>query len=660
MRIIIDMQGAQTESRYRGIGRYTLSLVLAIIRNNRDHEIILALNGLFTDTIEPIRTLFNGLVPQENIRLWYTPFPTREAEVGNEQRQQIAKQIREAFLISLQPDIVLISSLFEGWSDDAVTDVGTFDDSIAFATILYDLIPLINPDQSVRSNERLQAFFQNKAGSLKRSNGFLAISASARQEALDHEIGSEERIYNISTACDDIFKKVSLDSAEQKKLLKKLGITGSFIMYTGGSDERKNLYRLIEAYAQLPAKLRKAHKLVFVGRMPREFTESFVQLAKTVGIDSGGLIFTGYVSEDELVKLYNCCKLFVFPSLHEGFGLPPLEAMACGAPVIVANATSLPEVAACKESMFDPYSIESIKQKMEHVLTDEVFCSTLIEKGLEHVKTFSWDESAKKALEMLQRTFNAHQEAVSGHHSPERPDRIISRLITSIANGDGPKLADNQRAMVAQAIALSIPAANSSKTLFVDISCPRQIESKTENQQNAAHILQTLLANPPTGYSITPVYAQVDSEGYLYAEAPFSHINNAEIIGTPIEFSAGDVFLGLEPEFQVVPAQQAFLQRMRNNGVTIKFIVYDLLRLSMPKNYASGSTEVFTDWLTTITRSDGVICLSEEVAQQFSQWLQQQKNIKNERFNVDWFPVAASEESSDVGRLSLTPEQLFK
>src|SRR5215475_14506176 len=104
MRIVIDMQGAQTESRFRGIGRYTMSLSQAIARRRGEHEIILALNGLFPDTIEPIRAAFDGLLPQENIRVWYAPGPVRECQPGNDSRREAAECIREAFLASLAPD----------------------------------------------------------------------------------------------------------------------------------------------------------------------------------------------------------------------------------------------------------------------------------------------------------------------------------------------------------------------------------------------------------------------------------------------------------------------------------------------------------------------------------------------------------------------------
>lgn len=97
MRIVIDMQGAQTESQYRGIGRYTRSLALSIVKNRGEHEIILALNGLFTDTIDILRGAFDGLLPQDNIRVWYAPSPVRACSIANRWRIGIAERLKNRF-----------------------------------------------------------------------------------------------------------------------------------------------------------------------------------------------------------------------------------------------------------------------------------------------------------------------------------------------------------------------------------------------------------------------------------------------------------------------------------------------------------------------------------------------------------------------------------
>lgn len=403
MRIVIDMQGAQTESRFRGIGRYTMGFAHAIVRNRGEHEIFLALSGLFPDSIEPIRAAFDGALPQENIRVWYAPSPVKEIDSHNHIRRELAELMREAFIASLQPDVVHITSLFEGYIDDAVTSIGKFDKTTLISVTLYDLIPLLNPEQYLKPNPGYNNYYRRKIESLKNADLLLAISDYAKQEALVPLAISADRIVSVSTAIEKHFKKLTITPEAASKLLGKFNITKSFVLYTGGADERKNLPRLIQAYASLTPELRKQHQLVFAGRMSFNNIEALKAIAKKSGLLTDELIFTGYITEDELVALYNLCQVYIFPSWHEGFGLPVLEAMACGAPVIAANTSSLPEVVGLDDALFDPSSIESIKQKLELALTGEVFRAKLCEHAKQQVKKFSWDITATEAVQAWER-----------------------------------------------------------------------------------------------------------------------------------------------------------------------------------------------------------------------------------------------------------------
>lgn len=398
MRIVIDMQGAQTESRLRGIGRYTLAFAQAVVRNRGEHEVLLALNGLFADTIEPIRAAFDGLLPQENVRVWDAPGPLKEKEEGNDIRRETAELIREAFLASLQPDLIHISSLFEGYVDEAVISIGRFDTQTKVSAILYDLIPRLNPDKYLNPNPRYAAYYERKITSLLQANLLLAISEHSRQEVLHVLSGNSAPIINISAAIGDEFRPIQVTPAQSAALLKRIGITRAIVLYTGGSDERKNLPRLVEAWSMLPVSLRQTHQLLLAGDMLENNVNELRQIANEQGLEPDELIFSGYVTDTELVQLYNLCKIFVLPSWHEGFGLPALEAMACGAPVIGANSSSLPEVIGLDEALFDPFDVADIAQKMAQALDDENFRTRLKSHGLQQAKKFSWDETAKRAI----------------------------------------------------------------------------------------------------------------------------------------------------------------------------------------------------------------------------------------------------------------------
>lgn len=398
MRIVIDLQGAQSKgSRNRGVGRYTVSLAQAIIRNRGEHEIILALNGAFPDTIEPIRAAFDGLIGQEAIRVWQTPGPVGHVNNDNNWRRHTAELVREAFFASLSPDIVLISSLFEGLDDDVVTSVASLSLTVPTAVVLYDLIPLIQRSPYLE-NPVIESWYENKLDHLRRADLLLAISESSRQEGLQYLGFPSEKIINVSTAADPQFGPQQIDAKREQEVRERYALDRPFVMYTGGIDHRKNIEGLIRAYANLPRSLRSTHQLAIVCSIQPASRVFLTKLAKKQGLAADELVLTGFVPDNDLLALYNLCKLFVFPSWHEGFGLPALEAMCCGRAVIGANTSSLPEVIGREDALFDPHNDESITNKIAQALTDDIFRHQLELHGLKQAKLFSWDASSKAAI----------------------------------------------------------------------------------------------------------------------------------------------------------------------------------------------------------------------------------------------------------------------
>jgi glycosyltransferase involved in cell wall biosynthesis len=403
MRIVIDLQGAQsTGSRTRGIGRYTMALARAIVINRKDHEIFLALNGLFPETIEPIRAAFEDLLPQDNILVWHTPGPVAFHDSSNHWSKGAAEKLREAFLASIRPDVVLINSLFEGHGDDAVTSVGNLSQAIPTAVILYDLIPYIYPSP-YRENPSVDTWYREKIEHLRRCDLWLAISESSLQEGIEYLNLPSDWAVNVSTDADACFQPLRISDDEEASVQALYGLNRPFIMYTGGIDHRKNIDGLIRAFAKLPKKLQETHQLAIVCSAQPENRQHLEQLAEKLGVTKSRLILTGFVPENHLLALYNLCSLFVFPSWHEGFGLPALEAMRCGAPVIASNTSSLPEVIGWAEALFDPHSDNEMAKLIGRALSDTDFREALIENGQTQSVKFSWDRSAKRAIEAMER-----------------------------------------------------------------------------------------------------------------------------------------------------------------------------------------------------------------------------------------------------------------
>lgn len=402
MRIVIDLQGAQsTGSRNRGIGRYSLSLAQAIVRNAALHDIVIVLNGMFPESIDEIKVAFSNLLPATSIHVWCYEGSVSHIDKNNRTNRKIAEQLREAFIASLNPDVVLITSLFEGLGDNAVTSIGSFESRLPTATILYDLIPLIH-EKPYLDNPDVNVWYREKLDYLKQSHYLLSISESSRQEALHYLDYNPSNIVNISTAAEDHFfqQEVSLD--KQAYLAQQYSLTKPFVMYTGGIDHRKNIEGLIRAYAALPNDIRKQHQLAIVCSIQEADILRLKQLAKDAKLADDELVLTGYVPEDDLVSLYNLTKLFVFPSWHEGFGLPALEAMKCGKAVIGTNASSLPEVIGLDEALFASKDDTSLTAKMLQVLTDENFRVKLERHALVQAKKFSWDTTALTAIKALE------------------------------------------------------------------------------------------------------------------------------------------------------------------------------------------------------------------------------------------------------------------
>lgn len=397
MRIVIDMQGAQTESRFRGIGRYSTALAQAIVRNAGEHEIWITLNNQMPSGIENVRVSFKGIVPPERIVVFDVPALVSWESPDNAWRRRAAELIRESFLREMRPDIVHVSSLFEGANCcNAVISVGNLASAHLTAVTLYDLIPLLNPEGYLGA-EWIRQWYMDKVANLRQADLLLSISGSAREEAMAALDIAGEHIVNISAAHTDNFRPSQLDEADKRELFARYGITLPYLMYSGALESRKNLYRLMQAFALLPSGLRSSHQLLFVGKVSDLDRLQLEHLAKKLKI-SDDFVLTGYVTDDELVAFFCHCALFVFPSTHEGFGLPALEAMACGAPTIGSNTTSIPEVIGRADALFDPLDTSDIAAKITRALTDADYLLSLRQHALPQAAKFSWDICAKRAI----------------------------------------------------------------------------------------------------------------------------------------------------------------------------------------------------------------------------------------------------------------------
>ena len=401
MRILIDLQGAQTGSRFRGIGRSATALAKAIIRHRGDHEVLILLNGLFEDTIDPIKNDFSSILPVERILVFSVPSPADALSAENAWRIEAAELIREWMIDALAPDVVLVTSLFEGPTDPGIVSVRRLETTTKTVVLLHDLIPFLDPGRHL-AHPQAKKWYYSKIDSLRRADLLLAVSDSSRREAVDALGLDPSRIVAIHSAADERFKKANMSLADERMFLEKLGIQRNFVMFTSKIEPRKNFEGLIRAFGLLSKPVRAKHQLVLVGDHGPEAQISLRHLASAAGLAADDIVFAGHISDSELIVLYSLCSLFVFPSFHEGFGLPALEAMCCGAAVIGSNLTSIPEVIGRKDALFDPHSDQGMAALIERALTDAEFNGSLRAHALQWSKRFSWNKSARLALSAME------------------------------------------------------------------------------------------------------------------------------------------------------------------------------------------------------------------------------------------------------------------
>lgn len=408
MRIVIDLQSCQSGSRKGGIGRYSLSLAKEMIRQSRGHDFWVVLNSLFPAEIRKIRSELIDLLPPDRIKTFHIHGPIAEAHKDNKTRFAVAALARENFIESLRPDFVHVSSLFEGLYEETVTSVGLIGDPRRTAITLYDLIPLVEKEKYL-GPPFVYEYYMTKIAYLKKAGLALSISEFSRLEGIELLGLSDSNVINISSAISPFFKKVSVSVSDELRLKQRLGIRKKFLMYTSSYDQRKNQEGLIKGFAMLPAEQRKDYQIVFVGNGWDAAYQHLRKIAVSSGLSADDIIFPGYITDEDLRLLYSMTSLFVFPSFREGFGLPVLEAMSCGAPTIGSNTTSIPEVIGRSDALFDPSNPNSIGEKIGRALFDEGFRRSLADHAMPQASKFSWTRSASAALDAIESHFDQLQ-----------------------------------------------------------------------------------------------------------------------------------------------------------------------------------------------------------------------------------------------------------
>jgi glycosyltransferase involved in cell wall biosynthesis len=263
---------------------------------------------------------------------------------------------------------------------------------------IHDLIPYILPE-TVGSGYLLK-FIEEMPKIINMADGIITVSECSKRDILKFFPIDETKVFVTPLAADDKYKP--LDRTNCKNILKEnYNIDKPFILYIGGFSPRKNVKSLIISFSEIYKDLQKEYQLLLVGAN-KDDGNSLKQLITNVNMDSK-IKFTGFVPEEVLPIFYNTCDVFVYPSLYEGFGLPPLEAMSCGTPVITSNISSIPEVVGDGGILIDPFNTESLKNALKDILNNDCKRRELGLKALERASHFSWKNTTKKTIEVYEK-----------------------------------------------------------------------------------------------------------------------------------------------------------------------------------------------------------------------------------------------------------------
>ncbi|MBZ9632963.1 glycosyltransferase family 4 protein [Clostridium sp. FP1] len=262
-----------------------------------------------------------------------------------------------------------------------------------FVITLHDVIPYKMPDTV--GEQYLKIFNEKLPNIISLCDGIITVSEYSKQDIASAFNFPKEKIYVTYLASEDIYKPY--DKTLSKSIIEKnYSISGDYILYIGGFSPRKNILGLLESFSLLLPKLKKDMKLVIAGSKGKSY-DMYKKRAQELHIENS-VIFPGFISMDHIPFIYNACQLFVYPSFYEGFGLPPIEAIACGVPVIASNVTSIPEIVKDSTLLVNPYDIVDLSEKMYNVLLDNDLRESLISKGLKRASTLTWEHTATDTL----------------------------------------------------------------------------------------------------------------------------------------------------------------------------------------------------------------------------------------------------------------------
>lgn len=269
-----------------------------------------------------------------------------------------------------------------------------------YIVTVHDLIPYTMPETVGKGYLRI--FLEQMPRIVEQADMIITVSEYSKRDVVRYFNIPPEKVVVTHLAPEDFYRP--LPSAEVNQLLTKYQLQPGYILYVGGFSQRKNIPAIVRAFAKIKNEISERYRIVIAGS-PGRATDEVKEIASSLGVEDR-VDFPGFIPVEEMAHLYNGAKLFVYPSYYEGFGLPPLEAMACGVPVITSNVTSIPEVVADGARMVAPDDIDGLALEMLELLTDEEAWLDQQRRGFARVAQFDWRKTAAQTLQAYYKLYS--------------------------------------------------------------------------------------------------------------------------------------------------------------------------------------------------------------------------------------------------------------
>ena len=612
MKIGIDLRALYTGSKYRGIGVYTRNLIEAMLRIAPEHEYhFLNLYGDFPDGITLNERCF--------VHSYYQGPIIQDLGDRNIFRIPELERIREAqvknFLENSKIDLMLWTSLSEYGYPFKID----WFQSVKTAAIIHDLIPLIFPQQCLFDN-RYKKDYMESLDFIKGVDLLLSNSQATKDDCVRLLKIPREKISVVMAGIGQ--KYLNVQNRDLLDVKERFSLCDDYFLFAGGIDFKKNIERIITAYGKLPHKYSKNMMLVISGKTDKETIRHYMNEAEKAGVGDR-VICTDYLSDEELIALYSNARALVFPSLYEGFGIPVLEAMACGTPVITSDNSSLKEIGAGYAILVDPKDTNQICKAMLYVIMNPEKVKETAQDAVLYAKQFTWERVAEKTLDAMK---NAPIPVLTERKS--KRFHVENSLLECIAREycknnlplserECTRISDELYALEKQA---AIPAIPCGRRILYDVTVAQ--EWFANNYVTGIGRVSLEIYNEIKKIAeVVPVCVKKENGKFVFHSVD---MRSFQIQDDEIELSARDVYFMPELQLKGIHVSSDHINPavLWEKGIRTYAVLYDILPLQMPQYFEKETAKAFYPYVRDmVSNYNGILTDSMAVSDELIEFL---------------------------------------